>query len=185
MNNMNHFTFKIATEPSEFEQIYQLNYETFVEEIPQHAKNEEQKLVDKFHDENLYFICLKGQEVIGMLCYRDKRPFSLGAGEIQRRPASEKAGMDDPPGEERRGEIKFFCEYEFKNAIGEPERGLDLRRREFRPAGHPALDRSKLGRRQASDFGMGLFHQILTGVQLDTILNGQCFHSRTVSRCTR
>ena len=77
MEKKNHFTFKIATEPSEFEQIYQLNYETFVEEIPQHAKNEDQKLVDKFHDENLYFICLKGEEVIGMLCYRDKRPFSL------------------------------------------------------------------------------------------------------------
>lgn len=77
MNKNNQFTFKIATEPSEFEQIYQLNYETFVEEIPQHAKNEEQKLIDKFHDENLYFICLKGSEVIGMLCYRDTRPFSL------------------------------------------------------------------------------------------------------------
>jgi predicted N-acetyltransferase YhbS len=77
MEKNNHFTFKIATEPFEFEQIYQLNYETFVEEIPQHAKNEDQKLVDKFHDQNLYFICLKGQEVIGMLCYRDKRPFSL------------------------------------------------------------------------------------------------------------
>jgi predicted N-acetyltransferase YhbS len=77
MEKNNLFTFKIANEPSEFEQIYQLNYETFVEEIPQHAQNEDQKLVDKFHDQNLYFICKKENEVIGMLCYRDKRPFSL------------------------------------------------------------------------------------------------------------
>lgn len=77
MEKNKQFTFKIATEPSEFEQIYQLNYDTFVEEIPQHNSNETKKLVDKFHDENLYFICLKDKEVIGMLCYRDKRPFSL------------------------------------------------------------------------------------------------------------
>jgi hypothetical protein len=44
--------YKIATEAHEFELIYQLNYRTFVEEIPQHAPNPEGYLIDRFHDEN-------------------------------------------------------------------------------------------------------------------------------------
>ncbi|MEW6144306.1 MAG: GNAT family N-acetyltransferase [Thermodesulfobacteriota bacterium] len=69
--------YKIATLESEFEQIHRLNYETFVEEIPQHGKNASRRLVDKFHDENTYIICLDGDELAGMLAVRDKRPFSL------------------------------------------------------------------------------------------------------------
>ena len=71
------FFFKIATTPDEFEQIHRLNYQTFSEEIPQHQKNEEQKLVDAFHAENTYIICIKENEVIGMTAIRDNRPFSL------------------------------------------------------------------------------------------------------------
>ena len=36
--------FKIAREPVEFEQIKALNYETFVEEIPQHEENKDRAL---------------------------------------------------------------------------------------------------------------------------------------------
>lgn len=71
------FIYKIAETPSEFEQIHQLNYETFVEEIPQHKQNASRKLMDKFHDENTYIICLKDGRVIGMLAVRSQRPFSL------------------------------------------------------------------------------------------------------------
>ena len=71
------FFFKIATTTDEFEQIHRLNYQTFSEEIPQHEKNEEQKLVDPFHAENTYIICVKENEVIGMTAIRDNRPFSL------------------------------------------------------------------------------------------------------------
>ncbi|HKS04722.1 MAG TPA: GNAT family N-acetyltransferase [Gemmatimonadaceae bacterium] len=71
------FTFKVATEPSEFEQIYRLNYRTFVEEIPQHAPNGDGLLVDKFDRENTYFICRRGDRVVGMMALRTKRPFSL------------------------------------------------------------------------------------------------------------
>ena len=73
------YTYKIANKESEFEKIFRLNYETFVEEIPQHERNESRRLVDKFHDENLYLICLQGDELMGMLAARDKRPFSLDA----------------------------------------------------------------------------------------------------------
>ncbi|MEQ9619731.1 MAG: GNAT family N-acetyltransferase [Deltaproteobacteria bacterium] len=71
------YKFKIATEEGEFEQIHELNYETFVEEIPQHAENERKRLVDKFHDENTYIICLDEGHLLGMLAVRDRRPFSL------------------------------------------------------------------------------------------------------------
>ena len=76
---MSSLTFKIATEPWEFEQIHALNYRTFVEEIPQHLPNSEQKLVDKFHEQNTYIICLSDQKVVGMIAIRGERPFSLDA----------------------------------------------------------------------------------------------------------
>lgn len=69
--------FKQATDPWEFEEIYQLNYASFVEEVPQHPANEDGILVDQFHDENTYFICRRGSELLGMICVRDRRPFSL------------------------------------------------------------------------------------------------------------
>ena len=45
--------YKIANTQEEYEQIFKLNYETFVDEIPQHKKNETKKLKDKFHDKNI------------------------------------------------------------------------------------------------------------------------------------
>ena len=72
-------TFKIATEPWEFEAIHRLNYRTFVEEIPQHQPHPDGRLVDRFHDENTYAICLDGDQLVGMVCGRASRPFSLDA----------------------------------------------------------------------------------------------------------
>jgi aspartate aminotransferase-like enzyme len=69
--------FKIATEDREFEAVHRLNYKTFVEEIPQHARNPEQRLVDKLHAENTYAICLSGDRLVGMVAGRGNRPFSL------------------------------------------------------------------------------------------------------------
>jgi len=68
---------KPATELYEFVQIHQLNYKTFVEEIPQHQQNTEKMLVDKFHNKNKYIIAMKDRQVIGMVCYNSDRPFSL------------------------------------------------------------------------------------------------------------
>ncbi len=69
--------FRLAAEPWEFEAIHRLNYRTFVEEIPQHPPNPEQRLVDKFHAENVYAICLSGTDLVGMVAGRAQRPFSL------------------------------------------------------------------------------------------------------------
>ncbi|MCR2822083.1 GNAT family N-acetyltransferase [Lederbergia panacisoli] len=79
------FIYKIATKRSEFEQILKLNYQTFVEEIPQHEENETRTLIDKFHEENTYVICMKDDQLIGMICVRSKRPFSLDGkiGEVE------------------------------------------------------------------------------------------------------
>jgi aspartate aminotransferase-like enzyme/GNAT superfamily N-acetyltransferase len=71
--------FKVAETPEEFEQIHRLNYRAFVEEIPQHPPNPERRLVDRFHDENTYVICLSGDRVVGMVALRNRRPFSLDA----------------------------------------------------------------------------------------------------------
>jgi aspartate aminotransferase-like enzyme len=68
---------RIATAEWEFEQIHRLNYKTFVEEIPQHEPNAEGRLVDKFHVENTYAICVDGERVVGMVAARGNRPFSL------------------------------------------------------------------------------------------------------------
>ncbi|WP_421384874.1 aminotransferase class V-fold PLP-dependent enzyme [Bacillus salacetis] len=69
--------YKIADEPEEFKQIHRMNYQTFVDEIPQHGANEEHILVDRFHSENTYVIAKKENELVGMIAVRGQRPFSL------------------------------------------------------------------------------------------------------------
>lgn len=76
-SNRSPLIFKFASEDWEFEQIHRLNYRTFVEEIPQHKASPTHRLVDKFHAENTYLICLNDQKIVGMLAARGNRPFSL------------------------------------------------------------------------------------------------------------
>ena len=75
---MRGYRIKIADTADEREQVYRLNYSTYVEEIPQHAPNPERRLVDRFDAENEYVIALAADdEVVGMLALRARRPFSL------------------------------------------------------------------------------------------------------------
>ena len=69
--------FKQADQDWEFAEISQFNYASFVEEVPQHPANASHTLVDRFHRENTYLICRRGSELLGMICIRDRRPFSL------------------------------------------------------------------------------------------------------------
>ncbi|PID04679.1 MULTISPECIES: aminotransferase class V-fold PLP-dependent enzyme [unclassified Sporosarcina] len=71
------YYYRLAVLPQDAERIHQLNYRAFVEEIPQHASNEQRLLVDPFHEENTYIVCLKENEIVGMLALRSTRPFSL------------------------------------------------------------------------------------------------------------
>ena len=87
MDDTSSLRFKLADRPEEFEAIHRLNYRTFVQEIPQHAANAEERLVDRFHAENTYAVCLQGEELVGMIAGRSQRPFSLDqklGGELDR-----------------------------------------------------------------------------------------------------
>lgn len=88
--------YKIANTEEEYEQIFRLNYATFVDEIPQHEKNESKKLIDKFHNKNIYVIAKKDREVIAMVSLCAERPFSL---------------------DEKLGGIETVYKGEFKNPI--------------------------------------------------------------------
>jgi acyl-phosphate glycerol 3-phosphate acyltransferase len=70
---------KIADEAWEFEAIHRLNHRTFVEEIPQHERRPDGRLVDRFHAENTYLIALRDRQLVGMIALRARRPFSLDA----------------------------------------------------------------------------------------------------------
>jgi len=69
--------FKVAEEPREREQVHRLHYQAFVEEIPQYARNDERRLVDRFDDQNTYIVALHGDVVVGSIAVRGERPFSL------------------------------------------------------------------------------------------------------------
>jgi predicted N-acetyltransferase YhbS len=71
------YRFKQAEAPDEFEQIFRLNHAVFAGELEQHPTQAGERLVDKFHDKNLYSIALAGDEVIGMISVHDQPPFSV------------------------------------------------------------------------------------------------------------
>ncbi|GKV70457.1 acetyltransferase [Sporosarcina sp. NCCP-2716] len=86
------YYYRLAVMPEDAEAIHRLNYRTFVEEIPQHSPDATGRLIDKFHGENTYMLCMKDGELAGMIALRAARPFSL----------DEKVGpvevsLDDPP----------------------------------------------------------------------------------------
>ena len=74
---MGRIIYKIAETNEEMEAVHRLNYKTFCEEIEQHPKNNDNKLVDRFHKENTYLTAWHDQQLIGMLAVRGNRPFSL------------------------------------------------------------------------------------------------------------
>jgi aspartate aminotransferase-like enzyme len=77
MLRIGRYRFKLADTDEDFEQIHQLNYRTFVQEIPQHRDNGQGRLVDKFHDRNIYFMALVGERLVGMISVHDQPPFSI------------------------------------------------------------------------------------------------------------
>jgi predicted N-acetyltransferase YhbS len=76
INETKALTVKMADQ-TEFDKIHQLNHEIFADEIPQHEKKQDGKLVDAFHEKNTYIVALEGDELVGMVCYNAVRPFSL------------------------------------------------------------------------------------------------------------
>ena len=76
---MARYTFKTAETQAELEAVHRLNYRTFARELRQHAETGSGRLVDRFHDQNTYFIALRGERVIGMLCAHTEPPFSIAS----------------------------------------------------------------------------------------------------------
>jgi predicted N-acetyltransferase YhbS len=79
MWQLGRYLLKRAETAEEIEQIHRLNYRTFVEEIPQHASDEQDRLVDKFHHKNTYFVAVCDQCVVGMISVHDQPPFSVAS----------------------------------------------------------------------------------------------------------
>jgi predicted N-acetyltransferase YhbS len=71
------YLLKVAESADEIEQVHRLNYRTFVREIPQHADRGDGRLVDKFHDRNVYFIAIRGGRVVGMVSAHGGPKFSI------------------------------------------------------------------------------------------------------------
>src|SRR5882724_499383 len=77
MQPVGRYVFKQAEAGPELEAVHRLNYRTFVREIPQHADPGTDRLVDKFHDRNVYFVALKDGRVVGMISAHGEPPFSV------------------------------------------------------------------------------------------------------------
>ena len=71
--------FKQAETPDEIEQIHRLNHRIFAEEVGQHARTPDGRLIDRFHDQNRYFIACKGTSVVGMISVHDGPEFSVAS----------------------------------------------------------------------------------------------------------
>ena len=69
--------FRTAREPWEREAIARLNHRTFTQEIPQHTPTGDGRLIDRFDDENTYLTAFAGDQLVGMMAIRARRPFSL------------------------------------------------------------------------------------------------------------
>ena len=69
--------FKEAESASEFQQIHALNHRIFVEEVGQYESRPSGLLVDRLHDQNRYFIAVRGANVVGMVSAHQGPEFSV------------------------------------------------------------------------------------------------------------
>ncbi len=71
--------FKRAETAEEIELIHRLNHRIFAEEVGQHAKTPDGRLIDKYHSRNRYFIATRGGELVGMISAHDGPGFSISS----------------------------------------------------------------------------------------------------------
>jgi predicted N-acetyltransferase YhbS len=62
-----------AASDKDFEEIARFNYQIFSQEVGQHPENRQQKLVDSYHEANVYFVCRYQRKIIGMVCVTDPK----------------------------------------------------------------------------------------------------------------
>ena len=71
--------FKPAESAEEIEQVHRLNHRIFAEEVGQHPRTPDGRLIDKFHSRNRYFIARHGNELVGMVSAHDGPDFSISS----------------------------------------------------------------------------------------------------------
>ncbi len=76
MRRLGPYQFTVASTPDQLEQVYRLNYATFVSELGQHEGDGSGRLVDKFDLKNTYLIALRVDRVVGMVTVHGEPPFS-------------------------------------------------------------------------------------------------------------
>jgi aspartate aminotransferase-like enzyme len=70
-------TFRKASGDDELRQICALNHRIFAEEVAQHPPDPSGLLVDRFHQENRYFVALEDSVVVGMISAHTGPEFSI------------------------------------------------------------------------------------------------------------
>ena len=71
------YVVKLAETEEEWAQLHHLNCQTFAHELSQHDDPGNGRLVDKFHDKNIYFAAFDQGRAVGMLAVHDQPPFSI------------------------------------------------------------------------------------------------------------
>ena len=71
------YRFERAESDSRFEQIFRFTNDVFARELHQYAPEDSGRKVDKFHNKNVYFVALEGDELVGIIALHDKPPFSI------------------------------------------------------------------------------------------------------------
>lgn len=104
--------FELATE-GDLDDIRWLNHRTFAEEIPQHARRADGRLVDPFERDTVFILARVATGLVGMLALRTKRPFSID---------HKLVGLDDylPPG-------RRVCEVRLLAVVPSRRQGIVLR----------------------------------------------------------
>jgi aspartate aminotransferase-like enzyme/N-acyl-L-homoserine lactone synthetase len=74
--------FKRAETPNEIDEIHRLNHRIFAEEIGQHACRADGRLIDRFHDQNEYFMACRDGALVGMVSVHAGPEFSV-AGKLR------------------------------------------------------------------------------------------------------
>jgi aspartate aminotransferase-like enzyme len=76
---MSKVLFKEAETTEEFEQIHRLNHRVFADEVGQHDKKVDGRLIDRFHSRNRYFIASRRGEIVGMISANAGPEFSIAS----------------------------------------------------------------------------------------------------------
>lgn len=71
------YVFKDAETAEEFEQIRLLNHRIFAEEVAQHDRTADSRLIDKHESKSHFHIAIHRGQVVGMVCTCSQPPFSI------------------------------------------------------------------------------------------------------------